>query len=492
MMIRRWFHRSSKGCHCPKIAVAMSGGVDSSVVAYLLRQQHSAVDLLGVHMSNWDFEDDDSRSSSSTGAAHKCWQQDWKDAQTVAQQLDIPLVHTSFQADYWHSVFEPYVDQIARHQRTPNPDVECNRYIKFGVLRDFLRSKYQVQTLATGHYARLWDPTSSQQMPDCLQQLLDQDSSLDRLLSKSVPTLLAARDSSKDQSYFLTGVPGESFLNVLFPLGEYLKTTTSPTTTTSREEASFHVTTPSVRQLAIQANLPNANKRESMGICFVGKRNHASFVQEYLESPSGEQVGRCINVVDGSVVTTFDPQTQPSFLYATIGQGAKIGGASQRWFVVDKPDALTLLLCPGTHHPSLYADSFHVDQIHWISGVEPPLPLQAQCRIRHLQPLVDCEIRRVHHHHHDKNYQNGGRAPPPQGSYEIVTAKPLRGIAPGQVCAIYVRDLICLGGGSISRRGPTYMDRQQELPHELHPAGRNDWSVQQTSSHSSRLVSNIT
>ena len=274
---------------------------------------------------------------------------------------------------------------------------------------------------------------------------------------------------------------GESLRNVLFPLGEYLKTTTTTTTTVttdSREDASSDATTPSVRQLAIQANLPNANKRESMGICFVGKRNHASFVQDYLEAPSGEHVGKCINVVDGSVVTTFDPQTQPSFLYATIGQGAKIGGASQRWFVVDKPDAFTLLLCPGTHHPALYADSFQVDQLHWISGVEPPLPIQAQCRIRHLQPLVDCEIRRVHHHQHHQhnNYQNG-EWPPPQGSFEIVTAKPLRGIAPGQVCAIYVRDVICLGGGSITRRGPTYMDRKMELPHELHPAGRNDWSV---------------
>jgi tRNA-specific 2-thiouridylase len=452
-MIRRLFGSSARHIN-PKIAVAMSGGVDSSVVAYLLRQDHPASELLGVHMSNWDFDDD------STASNQKCWEQDWKDAQAVAQQLEIPLVHTSFQADYWNSVFEPYVQQIARHQRTPNPDIECNRYIKFGVLRDFLRSKYQVKTLATGHYARLWDPTSTSPMSGCLQEVLDQDSSLEHLLSKSVPTLLAARDYTKDQSYFLSGVPGQSFQNVLFPLGDYLKT--NPSSSSDLPDTSL-----SVRQLALEANLPNAHKRDSMGICFVGKRKHAQFVQDYLDAPSNGQVGKCINIVDGSLVTTFHPQTQPSFLYATIGQGAKISGANQKWFVVDRPDAWTLHICPGTHHPALYADSFHVDQLNWISGMEPPLPLKAQCRIRHLQPLVDCEIRLL-----TRNHGSGGGS-----TYEIVTAKPLRGIAPGQVCGIYVRDLICLGGGTISQRGPNYMDLQKELPMDLHPAGQNDWSV---------------
>lgn len=463
-MIQRRFYSSVRRQqhHQPKIAVALSGGVDSSVAAYLLRQDHPSSALLGVHMSNWDFQDDNTDASDNR-IKSKCWEQDWKDARAVAQFLDIPLVHTSFQADYWNSVFEPYVDQISRYQKMPNPDIDCNRYIKFGVLREFLRSKYQVETLATGHYARLWDPTC-QPMPKDLQEVLEQDSSVEHLVSKSVPTLLAARDSSKDQSYFLTGVPGHSFRNVLFPLGDYLKTSHS---VSSSEQV---YTAPSVRQLAVEANLPNANKRDSMGICFVGKRKHAYFVQDYLEAPSGNQEGRCINVEDGSLVSTFHPQTQPSFLYATIGQGAKIGGATQKWFVVDRPDALTLLVCPGTHHPALYADSFQVDQIHWISGLEPPLPLQAQCRIRHLQPLVDCEIRSI-----PNRNCGGGQS---STSYEIITSKPLRGIAPGQVCGIYVHDLICLGGGSISGRGPNYMDLERRLPQELHPAGLNDRSVQ--------------
>jgi tRNA U34 2-thiouridine synthase MnmA/TrmU len=144
-------------------------------------------------------------------------------------------------------------------------------------------------------------------------------------------------------------------------------------------------------------------------------------------------------------------------LYATVGQGAKISGASQKWFVVDKPDPTTVLVCPGTHHPALYADRILIQDMNWIAGHPPPLPLIAQCRIRHLQPLVDCEIRGT---------ENGG--------YEIVLHQPLRGIAPGQVCGIYYNGLLCLGGGAITQRGPTYLDMQKELPGTLHPSGHND------------------
>lgn len=421
-----------------RIAVAMSGGVDSSVVAYLLRRQYPQAELLGVHMSNWDYNAEDT-------APSKCWEQDWKDAKLVADHIGIPIIHTSFQADYWNSVFEPFIEQISQH-RTPNPDVDCNRYIKFGVLKEFLWSKHQITTLATGHYARLWDPTRD--MPEDLQQVLDQDSAIEPFLSKTTPTLLSGKDMSKDQSYFLSGVSGEALRNVLFPLGDYLKQPQDDSTATS------------VRQLALETQLPNALKRDSMGICFVGKRKHGEFVQDFLAPPPTTAIGQCINVEDGSIVTTFDPQKQPSLLYATIGQGAKIGGASQKWFVVDKPNAMTLLICPGTHHPALYSDSFHVDFIHWISGIEPRLPLRAQCRIRHLQPLVDCEIH-----------------PRREGGYEVITSLPLRGIASGQVCGIYLHDFICLGGGAITQRGPNYMDLQKSLPSLLHPAGSNDLSI---------------
>jgi len=425
------------------------------VVAYLLRRDAPEAELLGIHMSNWDYHNEDNEDATS-----KCWEQDWKDAKAVAQHISIPIVHTSFEADYWNAVFQPYVEQLSQH-KTPNPDVNCNRFIKFGVLKEFLWSKYQLDTLATGHYARLWDPTSGREMPEYLQEVLNRDSSIASLLSKSNPNLLAAKDQSKDQSYFLSGVAGEAFRNVLFPLGDYRKQHEHHDT--NQDDSSFSSLAPTVRQLAEQAQLPNAHKRDSMGICFVGKRKHGEFVQEFLDLPVGSAdsgaVGRCINVEDGSVVHTFDPRINPGLVYATIGQGAKIGGAPQKWFVADRPSARTLLICLGTHHPALYSDSFVVEELHWIAGKAPPLPLKAQCRIRHLQPLVDCEIR-----HHDRGY-------------EIVTERPLRGIAPGQVCAVYVQDLICLGGGPIARRGPTYLDLQKALPSKLHPAGRNDLST---------------
>lgn len=461
-----------------RIAVALSGGVDSSVAAYLLKEKHFSGNpkrkILGIHMSNWDYNLEDNDST-----LPNCWEEDWKDAKAVAQHLSIDVVHTSFQSDYWNSVFEPYVEQIAQ-RKTPNPDIDCNRYIKFGVLKEYLWSRYQIDTLATGHYARIWDPNSNVQniLPIDLEEALNRNPTLETLIlnrPNATPILLAARDRSKDQSYFLSGVTGDAFRNVFFPLGDLLKKEASstaqgtfankdcqPKTGTVRQDLS-------VREIALKAKLPTAMKKESMGICFVGKRKHGAFLKDFLDdssssSRSDDFQGKCINVEDGSLVCTFDRRTSPSLLYATSGQGAKIGGASQKWFVVDKPDDETLLLCPGTHHPALYADAFVVENINWILGEEPPLPLIAQCRIRHLQPLVDCEIRK------NKEESSSGR-------YEIVVKTPLRGIAPGQVCAIYLDDLVCLGCGTITKRGPTYLDLQKALPADLHPAGHNDLST---------------
>jgi tRNA U34 2-thiouridine synthase MnmA/TrmU len=269
---------------------------------------------------------------------------------------------------------------------------------------------------------------------------------------------LAAKDRTKDQSYFLCGVPAKVLANVVFPLGDYYKKRDQPSDIkTSNGEMT-------VRELAMHANLPNASKRESMGICFVGKRKHGEFLNEYIPSPFSVTKLQCINIEDGKVMATVDPH--PSLMYATTGQGAKISGASQKWFVVEKRDS-RLILCPGTHHPALYSDTLFIDasQMHWMmGGIPPPLPFHAKCRIRHLQPLVNCKI--------DFVDQNG---------YQVQLETPLRGIAQGQVCAIYAGGndggLICLGGGPIQRRGPSYWDLQQDLPQLLHPAGHNDLST---------------
>lgn len=332
-----------------------------------------------------------------------------------------------------------------------------------------------VSTLSLSHklkiviflsYARIWDPTNNESTdkPLYLERALDEDPSLADILDFERPILMAARDASKDQSYFLSGVNGESFRNVIFPLGNLLKIPQAvDSSPKGNVDGSDNVT---VREIATRAELPTAEKRDSMGICFIGKRKHASFVNDYIPTPFGELVepkqGRCINVEDGQVIATFDPSKDLSLVYATIGQGAKLSGAAQKWFVADKPDSTTLLVCPGTHHPSLYSDSFIVQDINWIQG-RPDLPLKAQCRIRHLQPLVNCEIR--------LSSDDGT-------SYEVVLDKPLRGIAPGQICGIYLNSLICMGGGPITKRGPSYMELNKALPSSLHPAGHNDLSSQ--------------
>ncbi len=499
----RWYSASSprlaeeyRNSDQRKIAIAMSGGVDSSVVAYLLSKAYPTEKLIGVHMSNWDYADEDA-SVATTIKSNKndsfCWEQDWKDASAVAKQLNIPLHHVSFEAEYWTEVFQPYCQKLSE-SITPNPDVDCNRYIKFGALKDYLKTRFdsEVGYLATGHYARIWDRSNSSEMPNYLQQALEEEETTvleDYILHPSVantPLLLSAKDRSKDQSYFLSGVTAKAFSGVKFPLGDLYKTEKGRDIS---EVDNIGESELSVRRVAQEAHLPNASKKDSVGICFIGKRKHGDFINEYVEHPlddrgssSTSSLVQCINVENNEQVATFDPVENPSLLYATIGQGAKISGACQKWFVVDKQlkgKSPSIFICPGTHHPSLYVDKFYVKNFNWIAGGEtnrpPPLPFRAKCRIRHLQPLVDCEITMVDYdigRTSDAGHQN---------LLQVKLKKPLRGVAHGQICVVYAGgnegDLICLGGGPIDRRGENYWEMQRELPNVLHPSGHNDSSV---------------
>ncbi len=474
-----------------KIAVAMSGGVDSSVVAYLLSKQYPTDELVGVHMSNWDYADEDPDAATTIKSNKNesyCWEQDWKDASAVAKQLNIPLNHVSFQAEYWNDVFQPYCQKLSE-SITPNPDFDCNRYIKFGALKEYLQIRFQdseIGYLATGHYARIWDRSRDKTMPTYLEQALKEEESnvlADYILDPSVadqPLLFSAIDRSKDQSYFLSGVSAKAFSGVMFPLGDLYKTEKGKLEEMINAD-NMNDAVLSVRQVAQEAQLPNASKRDSVGICFIGKRKHGDFINEYVAHPldnggseSSSSLVQYIDVETNEPVTNFDPADNPSLLYATIGQGAKISGAGQKWFVVDKrlkEKPPSILICPGTHHPSLYVDKFYVKakNFNWIPGGDanrpPPLPLRAKCRIRHLQPLVDCEICMA----------------ADEGHYQVELKIPLRGVAPGQICVVYAGgttgDLICLGGGPIDQRGQNYWEMQRDLPSALHPAGHNDSSV---------------
>jgi tRNA (5-methylaminomethyl-2-thiouridylate)-methyltransferase len=212
------------------VAVGMSGGVDSSVAALLLKQQGHEV--VGVHMTNWDSIED--------GLGHDCSERDRKDAEQVCRRLGIGFHEVSFQREYWHEVFTPFL-QGYRDGGTPNPDLSCNRHIKFGHFAEHAR-RLGADRVATGHYARL------------------------RRSDDGLVELLSAVDETKDQSYFLAAVRQEPLQRALFPLGELRKE--------------------QVRRLAVEAGLHTADKKDSVGICFVGKRDFGEFIESYLPQVS--------------------------------------------------------------------------------------------------------------------------------------------------------------------------------------------------------------
>lgn len=249
----------------------MSGGVDSSVAALLLQQ--AGYEIFGMHMRNWDEEEE---KGEHRGPGVCSGAQDLADAKDTCRALGIEMQEVSFVQEYWMRVFEPTLEGY-RSGLTPNPDVMCNREIKFDALLDAALGLGAV-ALATGHYARIdYKPLA---------------------LESGVARLLRGIDERKDQSYFLSSVSGERLARSVFPLGSLLKS--------------------EVREMALQAGLPSARKKDSMGLCFIGKRNFKSFLSQYV--PPAEP-GRFVSV-DGE---DLGPN-QGAHLY-TVGQGAKIGGA---------------------------------------------------------------------------------------------------------------------------------------------------------------------
>ena len=312
-----------------KVIVGMSGGVDSSVAALLLQQQGYQVE--GLFMKNWD-EDD--------GTEYCTAKADFADAQAVADTLDIRLHGANFAAEYWDHVFEHF---LAEYQagRTPNPDILCNREIKFKAFLDYalvLGADY----IATGHYAR-------------------------KGTSDGQSTLLKGVDANKDQSYFLHAVGAAELEKTLFPVGEIVK--------------------PEVRELALRHGLATAKKKDSTGICFIGERRFKDFLQQYLPAQPGE-----IHSLDGALLGTHE-----GLMYHTIGQrqGLGIGGLAQRedapWYVVEKDLARNVLfVAQGNMHPALYKSTLYASNIFWVSGTTPDLPLHCAAKVRYRQPDQAC------------------------------------------------------------------------------------------------------
>ncbi|XP_077120959.1 mitochondrial tRNA-specific 2-thiouridylase 1 isoform X2 [Ranitomeya variabilis] len=309
------------------VVCAMSGGVDSAVSALLLRRR--GYQVTGVFMNNWDVVDEHGVCSA---------EKDCEDAYRVCQKLDIPFHQVSYVKEYWHDVFSYFLSEYEKG-RTPNPDVLCNKHIKFN---HFLN--YAIVNLGTLYHVFFI------QCPDV--------------------TLLQAADHFKDQTFFLSQISQYALRKTLFPLGGLSK--------------DF------VKKIAAEAGFHHVLKRkESMGICFIGERNFEKFILEYLEP----QPGNFVSIEDGKILGTH----KGWFLF-TLGQRARIGGQRDAWFVVDKDVATSeIFVAPCTDHPALFRDLLRTDRVHWISE-EPPAELvknkmmECHFRFQHQMALVPCVL----------------------------------------------------------------------------------------------------
>ncbi|MES1954699.1 tRNA 2-thiouridine(34) synthase MnmA [Salinisphaera hydrothermalis] len=359
-----------------RVIVGVSGGVDSSVTALKLVEAGYQVEAL--FMFNWS-EDEAGRCQAAD---------DFDDAAAVCDALDIPLHRADFSREYKARVFRYFLDSYAAG-RTPNPDVLCNREIKFDAFMHHA-DRLGADLIATGHYARI-DHTGER------------------------PRLLRGLDPNKDQSYFLSAVPIEALARTLFPLGEIDKT--------------------DVRALARRAGLPVHDKPDSTGVCFIGERDFEGFLREYLSGRAGP-VRVSGGPLDGRVIAEHS-----GLIYYTIGQrrglglGGVAGAAEGPWYVVAKDLGNdTLWVSQDAAHPALEQKELVAAAPHWL--IEPPDgPLRCAAQVRYRQAAIDCEA-----------------TPLPDGGIHVRFDRPPRAIAPGQYVVFY-DGAHCLGSAEIQAAG---------------------------------------
>jgi tRNA-specific 2-thiouridylase len=316
----------------PSVIVGMSGGVDSSVAALLL--QRASVPIAGMFMQNW--EEDDRKGPCSADA-------DRKDALAVCARLGIPLHMRNFAAEYWDGVFAHFLDEY-RAGRTPNPDVLCNREIKFKTFLEHARA-LGADKIATGHYARV-----------------------DRVDGRW--RLLRARDGAKDQSYFLHALQQDALSATLFPVGELVKA--------------------DVRAIAREANLPVHAKKDSTGICFIGERDFRAFLGEYIPAQSGE-----IRTPEGARVGEH-----AGVFFYTLGQrgglgiGGRAGSSGDPWYVVGKDVARNVLIAAqGNANAWLQSTRLVANALTWIDGAPPAKAFRCTAKTRYRQSDQACDVR---------------------------------------------------------------------------------------------------
>ncbi|XP_032973201.1 mitochondrial tRNA-specific 2-thiouridylase 1 isoform X2 [Rhinolophus ferrumequinum] len=408
-------------------------------------QSDAGYQVTGVFMKNWDSLDEHGVCTAD---------RDCEDAYRVCQILDIPFHQVSYVKEYWNDVFSDFLNEYEKG-RTPNPDIVCNKHIKFNCFFHYAVDNLGADAVATGHYAR----TSLEDEEVFQQKHIKRPEGLfrNRFEVRNAVKLLQAADSFKDQTFFLSQVPQDALRRTLFPLGGLTK--------------EF------VKKIAAENRLHHVlQKKESMGICFVGKRNFENFILQYLQP----RPGKFISIEDNKVLGTH----QGWFLY-TLGQRAKIGGLREPWYVVEKdgtkgdvfvspkPQDVAPLVClrgrlarlegqerlgvgdrvlrsrppqlapaPRTDHPALYRDLLRTNRVHWIAE-EPPAALvrdkmmECQFRFRHQMALVPCVLTLNQ-----------------DGTVWVTAVKAVRALTPGQF-AVFYKGGECLGSGKILRLGPS-------------------------------------
>jgi tRNA-specific 2-thiouridylase len=363
-----------------RVVIGMSGGVDSSVAAYLLKQQGH--DVVGLFMKNWEDDDDDEYCST---------RQDLIDAAAAADMVGIELEAVNFSAEYKDRVFAEFLREYSAG-RTPNPDVLCNAEIKFKAFLDHA-IRLGAERIATGHYARVRELDGRYQ-------------------------LLRGVDASKDQSYFLHRLNQRQLARTLFPIGELQKT--------------------KVRKIAHDIGLPNAAKRDSTGICFIGERPFREFLNRYLpmtpgpiRSETGEVVGEHVGLA-----------------FYTLGQrkGVGIGGvkdsSGDAWFVARKDmDANTLWVVQGHDHPWLMTERLTAQDSAWTSDTPPAVGTRLAAKTRYRQADADCVVSSISGKH-----------------FELTFSEPQWAVTPGQSAVLYQGE-VSLGGGVIESTVPIKLDQ---------------------------------
>lgn len=363
-----------------RVVVGLSGGVDSAVTAHLLKQQGHEV--IGIFMKNWEDDDDDAYCSS---------RQDFLDAAAVADVLGIELEHVNFAADYRDRVFAEFLREY-QAGRTPNPDVLCNAEIKFKAFLDHAL-RLGAEKIATGHYARV----------------RERDGRFE---------LLKGLDPLKDQSYFLHRLTQAQLAKTLFPVGELAKT--------------------EVRRIAADIGLPNAKKKDSTGICFIGERPFREFLNRYLANTPGpikDDRGRTIGEHVGLSFYTLG-QRKGIGIGGLKERGAAKGGSEHEpWFVARKDMASnTLYVVQGHAHPWLLSPALQADDASWIAG-RAPAPGGFGAKTRYRQADAHCRLA-----------EGGNDA---NGAFTLAFDAPQWAVTPGQSAVLYDGE-VCLGGGVIA------------------------------------------